>query len=98
MMDATGVQGAFSRPCFFLAAGSTLIHLLSCIFLMDDGRAFFSSPFTFPSLYFLFPYLPYTTMGIVHTVRSRIELWRLERYTRRRSCQLPGYTYKGKNG
>jgi len=36
-------------------------------------------------------------MGIVHTVRSRIELWRLERYTKRRTCQLPGYSYKGKN-
>ncbi|KAI8581336.1 hypothetical protein K450DRAFT_232546 [Umbelopsis ramanniana AG] len=33
-------------------------------------------------------------MGIVHTVKSRIELWRLERYTKRRSCQLPGYTHK----
>lgn len=33
-------------------------------------------------------------MGIVRKVKSRIEMWRLDRYTKRRSCQFPGYEYR----
>lgn len=62
-------------------------------FSNSDGRRALLFSLSFPSLY---TFCSLSTMGIVHTVKSRIELWRLERYTKRRSCQLPGY--KGKYG
>lgn len=92
----TGVQDAFSQhPIFFSRSLYLYPPVFYAVFLYDDeGRAFFLSFILFLACTFFFGSL--STMGIVHTVRSRIELWRLERYTKRRTCQLPGYSHKGK--
>lgn len=97
----TGVQDAFSHyPIFFscrLYLYLLVFQAFFCFFNGDEGRAFFPLLFPFLACTFCFFFGSLSTMGIVHTVRSRIELWRLERYTKRRTCQLPGYSYKGKN-